>query len=57
MIKLAIFLLVLSFIAALFGYSGLAAGAAGIAKIIFFIAIVGFLVLLVVAFAIGKTFW
>lgn len=42
--------LVLALIAAAFGFGGIASGAAGIAKILFFV----FLVLLVVSFFVGR---
>ena len=45
--RLALFFLVVSLIAALFGFGGISAAAADIARILFFIAIVIFLVLLV----------
>ncbi len=57
MLKLALFFLLISLIAALFGYTGLAAASAGIAKILFFIFIVIFLALLIGGLAIGSRFW
>jgi len=57
MLKLALFFLVISLIAALFGYTGLAVASAGIAKILFFIFIVIFLVLLIGGLMVGSTFW
>ena len=44
MLRLALFFLVVSLIAALFGFTGISAASAGVAKILFFIAIVIFLV-------------
>jgi uncharacterized membrane protein YtjA (UPF0391 family) len=57
MLKLALFFLLISLIAALFGYTGLAAASAGIAKILFFVFIVIFLALLIGGLAIGSRFW
>jgi uncharacterized membrane protein YtjA (UPF0391 family) len=54
MLKLALFFLVISLIAALFGFTGIAAASADIAKILFFIAIVIFLVLLVAGLMAGS---
>jgi uncharacterized membrane protein YtjA (UPF0391 family) len=55
MLKLALFFLVVSLIAALFGFTGISAASADIAKILFFIAIVIFLVLLVAGLMAGST--
>ena len=44
MLKMALFFAVIAVIAALFGFTGIAAGAAAIAKILFFIFVVGWLV-------------
>ncbi len=55
MLKLALFFLVISLIAALFGFTGISAASADIAKILFFIAIVIFLVLLVAGLMAGST--
>ena len=55
MLRLALFFLVVSLIAALFGFSGISAAAADIARILFFIAIVIFLVLLVAGLMAGST--
>jgi uncharacterized membrane protein YtjA (UPF0391 family) len=54
MLRLALFFLIVSLIAALFGFTGIAAAAAGIAKILFFIFIVIFLVLLVAGLMAGS---
>jgi uncharacterized membrane protein YtjA (UPF0391 family) len=40
MLKWALFFFIISIIAAIFGFTGIAAAAAGIAKILFFISIV-----------------
>jgi uncharacterized membrane protein YtjA (UPF0391 family) len=48
MLRLALFFLVVSFVAALFGFTGISAATAGIAKLLFFIFIV-----ICVAFVIG----
>ncbi|MFT9399410.1 DUF1328 domain-containing protein [Acetobacter sp.] len=55
MLKMALFFLVISIIAALFGFGGISDAAAGMAKILFFIAIVLFVVFLVVALLAGRT--
>jgi uncharacterized membrane protein YtjA (UPF0391 family) len=57
MLKLALFFLLISLVAALFGYTGLAAASAGIAKVLFFIFIVIFLVLLIGGLMVGSSFW
>ena len=54
MLRLALFFLVISLVAALFGFTGISMAAAGIAKILFFIFIVVFLVLLVAALMTGS---
>jgi uncharacterized membrane protein YtjA (UPF0391 family) len=54
MLRLALFFLVVSLIAALFGFSGIAVAAAGIARILFFVFLVVFLVLLVTGFMVGS---
>jgi uncharacterized membrane protein YtjA (UPF0391 family) len=54
MLKLALFFFIISIIAAVFGFTGIAAAAAGIAKILFFIFIVIFVILLIVGLAIGS---
>lgn len=55
MLRLALFFLVVSLIAAVFGFGGIAAASADIARILFFIAIVIFLVLLVAGLMAGST--
>lgn len=54
MLKLALFFLVVSIVAGLFGFGGIASASAGMAKILFFIAIVLFVVFLVVALLVGR---
>lgn len=53
MIKWAIIFFVISLIAGVFGFTGIAAGARGIAKVLFFIAIAIFLVILVFGVLLG----
>jgi uncharacterized membrane protein YtjA (UPF0391 family) len=53
MIKWAIIFFVISLIAGFFGFTGVAAGARGIAKILFFIAVVIFLIILVFGVLLG----
>jgi len=57
MLRLALFFLVVSVIAAIFGFGGIAAISADIARILFFIAIVFFVVLLVAGLVTGSTLW
>jgi uncharacterized membrane protein YtjA (UPF0391 family) len=54
MLKLALFFLVVAIIAGLFGFTGIAAAAGGIAKILFFIFIVVFVLLLVAGLMVGS---
>ena len=54
MLKLALFFLVVSIIAAIFGFGGIAAASASIARILFFIAIVIFVVLLIAGLMAGS---
>ena len=56
MLRLALFFLVVSIVAAIFGFGGVAAASADIARILFFIAIVVFVVLLVAGLMAGSTF-
>lgn len=55
MLRLALFFLVVSLVAAVFGFTGISAAAAGVARILFFIMIVIFLVLLVAGLMVGST--
>ena len=50
MLKLALFFLIVSVVAGLFGFTGISAATGGIARILFFIAIAIFLILVVLAF-------
>ncbi|OUJ13257.1 DUF1328 domain-containing protein [Acetobacter okinawensis] len=54
MLRLALFFLVVSLVAGLFGFGGIASASAGMAKILFFIAIMLFVVFLVVALLAGR---
>lgn len=54
MLKLALFFLVVSIVAAIFEFGGIAAASAGIAKILFFIFVVLFVIFLVLALMAGK---
>jgi uncharacterized membrane protein YtjA (UPF0391 family) len=49
MLQWALIFLVISLVAGLFGFTNISAGAAGIAKVLFFLAIVIFLIFLVLA--------
>jgi uncharacterized membrane protein YtjA (UPF0391 family) len=53
MLKLAIFLFVISLIAGVLGFTNVAAGARGIAKILFFIALAIFLIVLIFGVMLG----
>ena len=54
MIKWAIVFAIISIIAGVFGFTGIAAGSAAVAKILFFIALAIFVVLLVIGLFVGK---
>jgi uncharacterized membrane protein YtjA (UPF0391 family) len=54
MLRWALFFLVISLVAALFGFTGISAAAADIARILFFLFIVIFLALLVLGLAAGR---
>ena len=54
MMKWAIIFFVISLIAGVFGFTNVAAGARGIAKILFFIALIIFLIVLVFGVMLGK---
>ncbi len=54
MLKWAAIFFVISLIAALFGFTGIAAGAAGIAQFLFWIFVVGFLLLLIAGLVLVK---
>ena len=54
MLKLALFFFIISIIAGVFGFTGISAATAGIAKVLFFIFIVVFVVLLVVGLVVGS---
>ena len=53
MLKLAIIFFIMSLIAGVFGFTDIAAGAKGIAKILFYVALVMFLVVLVFGVLLG----
>ena len=57
MLRLALFFLIVSIVAAVFGFGGIAAASADIARILFFITIVVFVVLLVAGLMAGSTLW
>ncbi len=54
MLKWALFFLVVSIVAGLFGFTGISAATAGIAKILFGICLVVFIILLVLGFMAGE---
>jgi uncharacterized membrane protein YtjA (UPF0391 family) len=55
MLRLALFFFVVSLVAALFGFTGISFAAAGIAKLLFFLFIVFFLVFLIAGLMLGST--
>ena len=55
MLYWALMFLVLSIVAALFGFGGIAAASAGIAKILFYVFVIAFLVSALVALVRGRT--
>lgn len=54
MIKWAVIFFVISLIAGFFGFTGVASGARTIAKVLFFIAVVIFLIVLIFGVILGK---
>jgi uncharacterized membrane protein YtjA (UPF0391 family) len=54
MLRWAFLFLVIALIAALFGFGGIASAAAGIAKLLFFIAVAIFIVMLMAGLAAGR---
>jgi uncharacterized membrane protein YtjA (UPF0391 family) len=54
MLKLALFFFIVSIIAGLFGFTGISVAAAGIAKVLFFIFIVAFVLFLVLGLMAGS---
>jgi uncharacterized membrane protein YtjA (UPF0391 family) len=57
MLKLALFFLVVSLVAALFGFTGISMAMAGIAKLLFVLFIVIFLVCLIAGLMFGSALW
>ena len=57
MLRLALFFFVISLIAAVFGFTGISVATAEVARILFFIAIVIFVVLLVAGLMAGSRLW
>jgi len=55
MLRLALFFFVISVVAGLFGFTGIAAGAAEVARILFFLCLCIFFVFLTLALLAGKT--
>ncbi|MCB5177534.1 DUF1328 domain-containing protein [Microvirga lenta] len=55
MLKWALIFFVIAIVAAMFGFTGIAAGAATIAKWLFFIAIAVFVILLILGLIAGET--
>jgi uncharacterized membrane protein YtjA (UPF0391 family) len=54
MLRLALFFLVVSLVAGLFGFTGIAAASAGIARLLFYLALLIFLALLIAGILLGK---
>jgi uncharacterized membrane protein YtjA (UPF0391 family) len=57
MLRLALFFFVVSLIAALFGFTGISVATAEIARVLFFVAIVIFVVLLIAGLMAGSAFF
>jgi len=57
MLRLALFFFIVSLVAALFGFTGISAATAGIAKLLFFLFIVICLAFLIIGLAIGSALW
>ncbi|POF63376.1 DUF1328 domain-containing protein [Novacetimonas maltaceti] len=55
MLKLALFFLVVSLVAGIFGFSGISAVSAGMAKVLLFIAILGFTIVVVLCVMLALT--
>lgn len=55
MLRLALFFLIVSLIAAVFGFGGIAAASAEIARVLFFVFLVIFAVMLVAGVMAGRT--
>lgn len=55
MLRLALFFLIVSLIAAVFGFGGIAAASAEIARVLFFVFLVIFAVMLVAGLMAGRT--
>jgi len=56
MLRWALIFFLISLVAGVFGFTGIAQGARSIAKVLFFIAIALFVLFVVIAFAIGSSF-
>jgi uncharacterized membrane protein YtjA (UPF0391 family) len=54
MLSWALVFLVVAIIAALFGFGGIATASAGIAKILFFVFVIGFLITLIAGLVAGR---
>lgn len=57
MLRWALFFFIISIVAALFGFTDIAAGAAEIARILFFLFVVIFFVLLTLGLVVGSRFF
>ena len=57
MLRLALFFFVVSLVAALFGFTGISAATAGIAKLLFFLFIVICLAFVIIGLAVGSALW
>lgn len=57
MLKWALFFLVVSLVAAAFGFTGISEASAGIAKILFVVFLVIFVVLLIIGIRAGEAFF
>ena len=57
MLRLALFFFVVSLVAALLGFTGISAATAGIAKLLFILCLIGFVIFLIIGLMIGSAFW
>ena len=55
MLRWALIFFVISLVAGVFGFTGIAQGARSIAKVLFFIALALFVLFVVIAFAVGSS--
>ena len=54
MLRWALFFFVISVVAGIFGFTGISVAAAGVARVLFYVAVAVFLIFLVIALAAGR---